>query len=165
MPFSPILVSPSELFCCFWLQTPALKSWGINGLLPSSLGSGNLFPSLVPAPHLRARSLRGLYRKLKQCHETKGGDCMEKLFSRLCSPFCWGRTCKKYKVYVCVKGRLWLTPAICTEAVNGKCRASKGSGGILIATATRENAVQTLHNLFVPKPGSNCPSPVFLFPF
>lgn len=49
------------------------------------------------------------------------------------------------------------TPTVCTEAVNVKCRASQGSGGILISTATKGNAVQTIHNLFAPKPGSDCP--------
>lgn len=61
-----------------------------------------------------------------------------------------------------MKGKLWIIPTICTEAVNVKCRASKGSDGILITTATKGNAVQTLHNLLVSKPGQIAPC-VLLF--
>lgn len=46
-----------------------------------------------------------------------------------------------------------------------KCRPNKGSDGILIAIPTKGNAVQTLHNLLVSKPGSNrpfCPPVPFL---
>lgn len=50
----PILISSSELFCCFWLQTPALRSWGVDGLLPSSLGSRSFLPTPMPASHLGA---------------------------------------------------------------------------------------------------------------
>lgn len=64
------------------------------------------------------------------------------------------------KKHVCVRGKIQIIPAICTEVVSVKCRARKGSGGMLITTPTKGSAVQTLHNLFVSKPAS-C---VLLFP-
>ena len=63
----PILISSSELFFCFWLQTPALRSWGVDGLLPSSLGSRSFLPTPMPASQLGAWGLLGLYLKPKRC--------------------------------------------------------------------------------------------------
>lgn len=50
---------------------------GVDVLLPSSLGLGSFLRTPVAASCLSTWGLLGWYLKLKQCHETKEGDCME----------------------------------------------------------------------------------------
>lgn len=146
--FPPILVSPSELFCCFWLQTPAVKSWGINGVLPSSPGSGSPLPTGVPAPHLRARSLHGLHSDSSNLMKAKGVIVWKSCFPGrvvLSTGGCVKSVCLR-------EGQALTYPSNLHRGCKCEMQSQQGSGGIWITTATKENAVQTLHNSFVPKP-------------